>query len=129
MGMNEPLVVVESDADEIAPAAALFSSLGDSTRLRIVQQLAVGEARVLDLTAELKLAQPTVSKHLACLRDCGLVESRPDGRASWYSLTHPELLDLMVSAERLLALTGNAVALCPNYGPGGAGLDEKETQQ
>lgn len=116
MGMND--VVAEPEVDEIAPAAALFSSLGDSTRLRIVRRLARGEARVVDLTAELELAQPTVSKHLACLRDCGLVESRPAGRSSWYSLTHPELLDLLVSAERLLTLTGNAVDLCPNYGSG-----------
>lgn len=115
VAMNQR-VVADREVDEIAPAVALFSSLGDSTRLRIVQRLARGEARVIDLTAELGLAQPTVSKHLACLRDCGLVQSRPVGRASWYSLTHPELLDLLVSAERLLALTGGAVALCPTYG-------------
>ena len=34
----------------------------------------------------------------------------------FYSLAHPELMDLLASAERLLALTGEAVALCPNYG-------------
>ena len=34
----------------------------------------------------------------------------------FYSLTRPELLDLLASAETLLAATGNAVALCPNYG-------------
>jgi ArsR family transcriptional regulator len=52
-------------AADIAPAAALFHSLGDETRLRIVQRLARGEARVVDLTGELGLAQSTVSKHLA----------------------------------------------------------------
>ncbi|WP_435159296.1 ArsR/SmtB family transcription factor [Amycolatopsis sacchari] len=114
MGMNP--VTTERDCDDIAPAVALFSSLGDPARLRILRRLARGDARVMDLTAELGLAQPTVSKHLACLRDCALVDSRPDGRASWYSLTCPELLDLLVSAERLLSLTGNAVALCPTYG-------------
>lgn len=127
MAMNDGLVETREPAG-LGSAVALFSSLGDSTRLRIVQRLARGEARVVDLTAELGLAQPTVSKHLACLRDCGLVESRPDGRASWYSLTHPELLDLLVSAERLLAATGDAVALCPNYGRSGAGIDNKEHQ-
>ena len=33
-----------------------------------------------------------------------------------YSLTHPELLDLLVTAETLLAATGNAVALCACFG-------------
>ena len=100
----------------LAPAAALFRSLGDPARLAIIGRLAQGEARVTDLTAGLGLAQSTVSKHLACLRDCGLVDSRPAGRASVFSLSQPALLDLLTSAETVLAATGNAVALCPNYG-------------
>lgn len=96
--------------------AALFHGLADRTRLAIVQQLAEGERRVVDLTNALELAQGTVSGHLACLRDCGLIVGRPEGRQMFYSLAHPELLDLLSAAERLLALTGDAVELCPNYG-------------
>ncbi|KXF84389.1 ArsR family transcriptional regulator [Rhodococcus ruber Chol-4] len=97
---------------------ALFHSLSDGTRLAIVRSLAGGEARVADLVGELGLAQSTVSAHVACLRDCGLVQGRPQGRQVFYSLTRPELLDLLASAETLLAATGNAVALCSNYGTG-----------
>lgn len=95
---------------------ALFHSLSDGTRLAIVARLAAGEARVADLMAGLGLAQSTVSAHVACLRDCGLVVGRPQGRQVFYSLARPELMDLLASAETLLAATGNAVALCPNYG-------------
>ncbi len=98
------------------PAVALFRSLGDPTRLAIVQQLATGEQRVVDLTRALGLAQSTVSAHLACLADCGLVVSRPAGRASMFCLTQPSLMQLLASAEELLAATGFAVDLCPNYG-------------
>lgn len=98
------------------PAAALFHSLSDPTRLAIVQHLAGGEARVVDLTERLGSAQSTVSAHLACLRDCGLVVGRPAGRQMFYSLTRPELLDLLAATETLLAATGSAVALCPNFG-------------
>jgi DNA-binding transcriptional ArsR family regulator len=100
----------------LAPAAALFRSLGDPVRLAIVRRLAEGEARVVDLTGELGLAQSTVSKHLACLRDCRLVEFRSEARQSFYRLTQPELIDLLAAAETLLAATGEAVALCPVYG-------------
>ncbi|MEU8301095.1 metalloregulator ArsR/SmtB family transcription factor [Micromonospora sp. NPDC048909] len=100
----------------LTPAVALFRSLGDPTRLAILQRLAGGEARVVDLTGELGLAQSTVSKHLACLRDCGLIDYRVEGRQSFYALTRPELLDLLRSAEQLLAATGETVALCPVYG-------------
>jgi ArsR family transcriptional regulator, cadmium/lead-responsive transcriptional repressor len=100
----------------MTPAVALFRSLADQTRLRIVQRLAAGEARVVDLTGELGLAQSTVSKHLACLRDCGLVDYRTEGRQSFYALSRPELMDLLTTAEGVLAATGEAVALCPTYG-------------
>jgi DNA-binding transcriptional ArsR family regulator len=98
------------------PAAALFRSLGDPARLAIVRRLALGEARVVDLVAECGLAQSTVSAHLACLRGCGLVESRPVGRASVFTLTQPALVDVLAAAETVLEATGRAVALCPTYG-------------
>jgi len=105
-----------TEGDALTAAACMFRSLGEPTRLAIVQHLALGEHRVVDLTAHLGLAQSTVSAHLACLKDCGLVESRPVGRASVFSLARPELLALLSAAETLLAATGDAVVLCPVYG-------------
>ncbi|TDC96343.1 ArsR family transcriptional regulator [Saccharopolyspora aridisoli] len=101
---------------ELDAAAALFHGLSDGTRLAIVRRLAGGEARVADLVGHLGLAQSTVSAHVACLRDCGLVDGRPQGRQVFYSLARPELIEVLTAAEALLAATGNAVALCPNYG-------------
>jgi DNA-binding transcriptional ArsR family regulator len=108
---------VDAEASALNAAACLFHGFQDPSRLAILQHLALGEHRVVDLTAHLGLAQSTVSKHLACLKDCGLVSSRPQGRASVFSLNHPEaLMDLFAAAERLLGLTGDAVTLCPRYG-------------
>ncbi|WP_414654320.1 ArsR/SmtB family transcription factor [Intrasporangium sp.] len=108
---------VRAGASALDAAACLFHGFQDPSRLAILQHLALGEHRVVDLTAHLGLAQSTVSKHLACLKDCGLVSSRPQGRASVFSLNHPEaLMDLFAAAERLLGLTGDAVTLCPRYG-------------
>lgn len=121
--------LVSSTPVELDPAVALFHSLSDVTRLAIVQRLARGEARVSDLVAETGMAQSTVSAHVACLRDCALVVGRPQGRQVFYSLTRSELMDLLASAETLLAATGNAVALCPYYGsetPTNAADDTKE---
>ena len=108
---------VEVEASGLAAAACLFHGFSDPSRIAILRHLALGEHRVVDLTAHLGLAQSTVSKHLACLRDCGLVTARPEGRATVCTLNHTEaLMDLWAAAERLLAATGDAVALCPNYG-------------
>lgn len=105
------------DPRSLLTAAALFHGFSDPSRLAILRHLAGGERRVVDLTAHLGLAQSTVSKHLACLKDCGLVASRPAGRASMFSLTHPEeLLGVFAATEQLLEVSGDRVVLCPNYG-------------
>lgn len=93
--------------------------MSDPSRVTILRHLLLGEHNVAELTTHLGLAQSTVSKHLACLRDCGLVDSRPAGRASVFSLTHPDsVLKVFAAAEELLAATGDAVVLCPNSGEG-----------
>ncbi|SNR85759.1 transcriptional regulator, ArsR family [Haloechinothrix alba] len=111
---SEPARHTDLDA-----AVSLFHSLSDSTRLAIVHRLAMGRARVTDLVGELGLAQSTVSKHIACLRGCGLVDGEPEGRQTFYALVRPELLDVLTAAESVLDATGNAVTLCPTYGTHG----------
>ncbi len=82
MTMMTPIAVATAPVETagLSAAACMVRSLGDPTRLAIIQHLALGEHRVVDLTAHLGLAQSTVSAHLACLKDCGLVASRPHGR-------------------------------------------------
>jgi DNA-binding transcriptional ArsR family regulator len=105
------------EAEALKAAACLFHGFSDPSRLAILRHLALGEHRVVDLTGHLGLAQSTVSKHLACLKGCGLVTSRPHGRASVFALAHGDaVMDLLSAAERLLAITGDAVTLCPDYG-------------
>ncbi|EWT05609.1 ArsR family transcriptional regulator [Intrasporangium chromatireducens Q5-1] len=114
-GKADDLIVGEAGAVEAA--ACLFHGFSDRSRLTIVQHLALGEHRVVDLTGHLGLAQSTVSRHLACLLDCGIVTVRAQGRASVYALAQPKAtLELLAAAERLLGLTGDAVVLCPRYG-------------
>ena len=105
--------------DALAPAACLFRSLGDPARLAILGHLALGEHNVRDLTEHLGLAQSTVSAHLRCLLDCGLVQVRAVGRSSMYSLSvEAQVLAVLRAGEELLAATGEAVLLCPRYGTG-----------
>ena len=119
MAMTAAIVdtALPDETAALTAAACLFHGFSDPSRLAIVRHLALGEHRVVDLTSHLGLAQSTVSKHLACLKDCGLVASRAQGRASMWSLNHTDtVMDLFSAAERLLALTGDAVTLCPTYG-------------
>lgn len=110
--MNKP-DGVDVDPEATAAHAALFRALGDPARLAVLQHLTTGEHHVHELVDHLGLAQSTVSAHLACLRGCGLVTVRPDGRASAWSIAHPHLLaPLVAAAEALLDATGSRARLC-----------------
>ena len=65
----------------------LCKCLADDTRLRIVTLLSLYEELcVCDLVSVLSLPQPTVSRHLAQLRDCRLLSVRRDAQWSYYRL-------------------------------------------
>ena len=66
--------------------AQTFKALSDETRLRILTLLTHGELCVCDLMAVLLLPQSTVSRHLAYLRNSGLIADRRDGVWMYYRL-------------------------------------------
>ncbi|HEY7883922.1 MAG TPA: metalloregulator ArsR/SmtB family transcription factor [Cellvibrionaceae bacterium] len=69
----------------------LYKCLADDTRLRSLLLLhTLGELCVCDLVTALQLSQPKISRHLAQLRDCALVDSRKQGKWVYYRL-HPAL--------------------------------------
>lgn len=73
-----------------APTAeVLFRAMSDRTRLRLLCLLRRGERCVCDLVAALEIPQPTVSRHLAHLRQSGLIRCRKDGLWSHYRLAAP----------------------------------------
>ena len=100
---------------DVQVVAKLFRGLGDPLRLAILVALAEEERRVTDLVAELGSSQGNVSGHLACLRDCGLVEGRAEGRQVFYRIAGHDVLDVLGAAEALLARTGTHVDLCSNH--------------
>ena len=77
----------------------LFKALGDPTRLRILALLFSGELCVCDITETLNLPQSTVSRHLAYLRNAGLVKSQRKQKWMHYRLlSDPDSLVREVTA-------------------------------
>ncbi len=74
--------------------AAVFKSLSDPTRLRIISLLAERELCVTDLVAVLKMEQSTISHQLRDMRQAGWVQYRRDGRRVFYSLDDEHVRDL-----------------------------------
>jgi ArsR family transcriptional regulator len=68
-------------------ASGLLRLLGDDTRLRLLRVLSREALNVSELTAILGVAQSGVSRHLALLRDAGLVSEHRAGTFAWYRLS------------------------------------------
>lgn len=74
----------------------LFRALADPTRRSIFENLCIGgEQTVGALTAQVQVSQPAVSKHLAVLKQAGLVLDRHEGRQSHYRATPKALAPLL----------------------------------
>ncbi|BAZ13171.1 ArsR family transcriptional regulator [Calothrix sp. NIES-4071] len=71
-----------------------FKALADESRLKIVGILASQECSVEELAALLQLKEPTVSHHLARLKELNLVSMRPEGNAHLYQLDSEALHNL-----------------------------------
>ena len=84
-------------------------------RLAILDQLGDDELRVTDLVERLDGSQSNISGHLHCLKECGLVTDRPEGRQVFYRIARPEVVAVLRAGAELLACTGVQVSLCPNY--------------
>lgn len=71
-------------------AASLFRVLADSTRLRLLRVLSHDRFNVSELTGILAIAQSSVSRHLALLKDAGLVSEEREGGFAYYRLRDPD---------------------------------------
>jgi DNA-binding transcriptional ArsR family regulator len=91
---------------------ALTKALADEQRVRIVRALQDGELCVCQIVELLALAPSTVSKHLAQLRQAGILEARKNGRWVYYRLADRTAPAVVRDALRLVraALAGDATA-------------------
>jgi ArsR family transcriptional regulator len=92
--------IPEVDQSWASQTAILLKALADPTRLIMVATLWQADQAVCicDFTASLELTQPTISHHMAKLKDAGLVDSEKDGIWTFYRLRQ----DLSPSTRRLV---------------------------
>ena len=91
--------------------ARFFDGLADPARLALLEALRHGERTAGDIAAAVVLSPSNASKHLACLRDCGLVESRQNWRQVYYRLAAGvgELLD---ANDSFIERVADRIAAC-----------------
>jgi DNA-binding transcriptional ArsR family regulator len=92
--------------------AKFFSGLADETRLRIVRCLLERPRAVGEIVTALGMSQSRISNQLACLKWCGYVHARRQGRNVVYELADPEISDLLTIAQRLVWANASHIAEC-----------------
>jgi DNA-binding transcriptional ArsR family regulator len=79
----------------------VFAALADPNRRHLLEALARSEASATQLATNLPVTRQAVAKHLAALREAGLVESRRAGRETLYSLNPGPLDDALAWITRV----------------------------
>ena len=79
----------------------ICKALSDSNRLQIVTMLSDGEKCACKLLEKFEITQPTLSHHMRILCECGLVNTRKEGKWSHYSLNRVTLSGFRVFIDNL----------------------------
>jgi len=97
-------------SDEVL--ARFFHGLADPTRVRILRYLLDGPKTAGEIVRHIGRHQPSVSAHLTCLRFCGYVEARRNGRNVWYELIDPQVRRMLELGSRYLERNDERIAAC-----------------
>jgi DNA-binding transcriptional ArsR family regulator len=82
--------------------AEFFRTLGHPARIRILELLSQRDHAVHELLAEIDIEPSNLSQQLAVLRRAGLVAQRREGSEVVYSVSVPEVRDLLMAARSIL---------------------------
>lgn len=93
--------------------AEFFKTLGHPVRIRVLELLSVREHAVAEMLPEVGVEAASLSQQLAVLRKANLVITRREGSNVYYSLTHPQIAELLKVARGILSgvLQGQAELL------------------
>jgi DNA-binding transcriptional ArsR family regulator len=108
-------MLLQANPKSIAIQSKLFRGFSDPSRLSILAVLNDGARTVSEIVEDTGLSQSNVSNHLGCLRDCGLVFARQQGRFVYYELSDQRVGQLLNLADELLADIAKGVYECTRY--------------
>ncbi len=108
--------------------ARFFRGLDDPTRVLILELLVTGEKRVSELVELIGSPQGRISSHLGCLRWCGYVTTRREGRSVYYRLADDRVRALLRIAQELMAENAQALLACGVVSPDVAGATLHEAE-
>lgn len=98
--------------DHLDVLAKFIRGFADKTRLQILNSLIREEKTVSQLIEQTGASQSRISQHLACLRDCGIVESRQEGKYVYYSVQNEDIISLLHMFDTALKPVESLISCC-----------------
>ena len=96
-------VTERRDMDTLEYSADVLKAIAQPTRLRIIDLLRDGEHCVCEIFPAIGHEQSNTSRHLQTMLKCGILNQRKDGLKIYYSLRHPEVLEMVRLAGLIAA--------------------------
>jgi len=93
VGVSRPLYQLKAE---------FFKTLGHPARIRVLELLSRREHAVAEMLPEVGIEAANLSQQLAVLRRAGLVITRKEGSNVYYSLTSPQVAELLAVARSIL---------------------------
>ena len=85
------------------------------TRIQILECIKENEKTVSQIVEDIEGNQSNISQHLACLKGCGIIVGRQEGRYIYYSLRNQQVRDLLTMFDEVLEDVEHDVACCKSH--------------
>ncbi|MBB5219829.1 ArsR family transcriptional regulator [Treponema rectale] len=82
--------------------ALICRALGDENRLQIIKMLTGGELCACKILDAFNITQPTLSHHMKILAECNLINSRKEGKWTYYSINRKTISEFKSSVSVLM---------------------------
>ncbi|MGO2510198.1 MAG: ArsR/SmtB family transcription factor [Vibrio hibernica] len=98
--------------DKLQSEMKFLRGVAERNRLCILLSLKDGEKTVGEITEFTASSQSNISQHLACLKGCGMIKRRQEGKYCYYSLSGTHMLDFLNMLDVLMDKIGTDVSCC-----------------
>ncbi|MGK9250278.1 ArsR/SmtB family transcription factor [Paenibacillus humicus] len=92
--------------------AKFLRGFSDKTRLQILESIRNEEKTVSQIVDELEGNQSNISQHLSCLKSCGIIVSRQEGKFIYYSLRNQQIRNLLDMIDDVYGQVEDEVSAC-----------------
>jgi len=100
---------------DIGTKMKFLNGFSHQTRVQILEHIKEEEKTVSQIVDDLEGNQSNISQHLACLKGCGLIVGRQEGKYVYYRVRNQLVRDLLTMFDEVLEDVQDNIASCENH--------------